>query len=130
MKLAPTEVRPPLSLWARQSAVSPPPAAVISAILDYGDVCEPRDDGFLLVRVSPSRAAQICVDAALAGQRQRLLDVSIVWDEQEQQIVSVVDASAFRVPADDQLTGNAYADARLRGFPRHIVGPCAQAEAA
>ena len=130
MNPMPLDVQTPLSLWARSAPLAPPSAAVINAILDYGDICEARDDGLLLVRLSATRAAQAGVDSALAGERQRALDVALVWDEREQQIVTVLDAGPFRASSADRPTGNAYADARLRGFPRRIDPASAQAVAA
>ena len=130
MNPMPLDVQTPLSLWARSAPLAPPSAAVINAILDYGDICEARDDGLLLVRLSPVRAAQASLDLASTGERQRALDVAIVWDEREQQIVSVLDAGPFRASSEDRSTGNAYADARLRGFPRRMQPAGAHAIAA
>ena len=116
-----SEARALLSLWIGAASVAPPSAAVINAILDHGDICEPRDDGHVLVRLSASRAAQLA--ASLGAERQRALDVSIVWDEGEQQIVTVLDAGPLRAAPEPQAAPNAYAAARRRGVGRAAAWP-------
>jgi hypothetical protein len=109
---------PALSRWACATPVAPPSAAVIEAIVAFGDLRSEREDGTVSIRISPARLAQPDMEARLGLQRFRALDVSVVWDEDEAEIVRVVDVRPVRPPAGPGPTGNRYADARMRGFPR------------
>jgi hypothetical protein len=120
---------PALSLWACATPVAPPSAEVIDAIVSFGDVRMEREDGTVLVRISPARLAQPDLEARLGLQRFRALDVSVVWDEEEAEIVRVIDARPVRPPSGSGPTGNRYADARMRGFPRLQAAPRYEAAA-
>lgn len=111
-------VRPAKSLWAKTRVLPPPSAAVVDAVLAHGDQIESRDEGTVTIRVSRERLEKRDLRSLLGEEWTRALDVSVVWDEREEQIVRVVDLAPLRDPGEDGPTGNAYADRRLRGFPR------------
>jgi hypothetical protein len=110
-------VQPALSLWTQISAVEPPSGAVVAAVLQFGDIWEPREDGAALVRLSPRRAAQEDLQLLLGDEASRALDVSLVWDDAAAELRQVIDLLLLRTSA-----AQAYADARLRGFPRNGPG--------
>jgi hypothetical protein len=110
-------VQPALSLWTQTAAVEPPSGAVVAVVLQFGDIWEPRDDGMALVRLSPARAAQEDVQLLLGEEAHRALDVTLVWDDALGELRQVIDLLPLRASA-----AQAYADARLRGFPRYRPG--------
>lgn len=122
MKPIPFESRPAASLWAAAHAPTVPVSpALVSAVLVFGDVHEPREDGTVAIRLSPERLAPGDLRLLLGVDGARLLDIAVIWDDREEQVVRVVDAGHLRPqPEPDPAgpTGNAYADARMRGFPR------------
>ncbi len=111
-------VRPAASLWAKTVPVAPPSAAVVDAVIAYGDLHEAREEGTTVIRVSRERLEKCDLRSLLGEDWTRALDVSVVWDDREEQIVRVVDLAPLRHPDEAGPTGNAYADRRLRGFPR------------
>lgn len=118
----PFKTRPAASLWAapfRQTTPISP--ALVSAVLVFGDVQEMREDGTTAIRISPARMAPGDLKLLLGLDTARLGDITVIWDERDEQVVGVVDAGPLRPePEPDPAgpTGNAYADARMRGFPR------------
>ncbi|HTI66913.1 MAG TPA: hypothetical protein VL460_05120 [Caulobacteraceae bacterium] len=118
MKPIPFKSRPAASLWAAPSAppipVSP---ALVSAVLVFGDVHEAREDGTVAIRLSSERLATGDLRQLLGVDEARLLDITVLWDDCEEQVTGVVDLGPLRRHAEGP-TGNAYADARMRGFPR------------
>jgi hypothetical protein len=124
MTTIPFKSRPAASLWAapaRPAAAAPSPA-LVSTVLVFGDVHEFREDGITAIRLSPERLAPGDLKLLLGVDERHLLDITVLWDDREEQVVGVVDAGALRPgpePEDDGPTGNAYADARMRGFPRY-----------
>lgn len=110
-------VQPALSLWTQTASVEPPSGAVVATVLQFGDVWEPREDGATLVRLSVARAEQDDVRLLLGDDWRRALDVSLVWDAEASELRQVIDLLPLRVSG-----AQAYADARLRGFPRYRPG--------
>lgn len=108
---------PAFSFWSASAPLDPPSGAVVAAVLQFGDLWDLREDGAYLVRLSPGRIEGEDIRLILGDERHRALDVSVVWDEDECEIVQVLDVGHLRPPM--QKTGNSYADARMRGFPRH-----------
>jgi hypothetical protein len=111
--------RPAVSLWTAPVRTTPPSSAVVAAVLAFGDVREEREDGLTLVRFSRERLAIGDLDELLQGETERALDVSLLWDEREEQLVRVLDNRPLRAGREDGPTGNSYADARMRGYRRH-----------
>jgi hypothetical protein len=72
---------------------APPSGALINAILSYADICEEIGDGLVLLRVSPERMNDKVIAKALGRETARLADVSLIWNEDESEIHSVLDAA-------------------------------------
>ena len=121
------ETRSALSLWA-ESAPSPPPSSeVVAAVLAFGDLYEPREDGSTLIRFSPARLEQEDMRLILGEARGRALDVSVLWDDREEQVLAVIDLAPLR-PAAPAWRNK---DRRRRGFPSFdMEAMLAEAEAA
>lgn len=118
MQPIPFQSRPAASLWARAATLAPPSSALVSAVLVFGDLHEAREDGTTAIRLSPQRLNPGDLRMLLGAEEARALDVTVLWDEREEQVVQVIDAGPFRREPEPGPTGNAYADARMRGFPR------------
>jgi hypothetical protein len=123
MQPIPFKSRPAASLWAAPLRPTVPVSpALVSAVLVFGDLHEARDDGTTAIRLTPARLAPGDLKQLLGVDTARLTDITVIWDDREEQVVGVVDAGALRPePEPDPAgpTGNAYADARMRGFPRY-----------
>jgi hypothetical protein len=113
--------RPALSQWAFANPVAPPSSRVIASVLQFGDIWQTREDGTTLIRFSDARLEQDDMKLLLDDERQRAADISLIWDDQEEQLLQVLDGGGLRQPpaAPGGPTGNSYADTRMRGFPRH-----------
>jgi hypothetical protein len=111
--------RPAVSLWAVPARVAPPSSSVVAAVLAFGDVREDREDGMTMVRFSRERLSLPDLQELLGSEAERALDVSVLWDEREAEMVQVLDTAPLRAAADEARTGNAYADAQMRGFRRY-----------
>lgn len=122
--------KPAFSLWARANPVAPPSSAVVAAVLMFGDICQGRDDGTTLIRFSPERIEREDIRLLLPGERLRALDVTVIWDDREEQLLHVIDSAALK-PQALAPTGNSYADTRMRGYPRFdVASPATPASAA
>jgi len=73
--------------------LSPPPAAVVDAVLRYHDREDEQSSGFTLLRLSPERIRQREVRAALGDHAARAARVSILWNERESEIIRVLEAA-------------------------------------
>jgi hypothetical protein len=111
-----------LSLWGLSEPVAAPAEHVVAAVLQFGDVREERDDGTTLIRFTRSRLEREDMQLLLGDDLYRALDVSLIWDEAEDQLVRVLDLAPLR-HSDGQRRAratrpNRYADAHMRSFPR------------
>jgi hypothetical protein len=84
---------------------APPSGALINAILHYADIQTNVGGGRTLLRLSAERADDPVLRAALGREARRLNDVSILWDDREDEIFRVFDARSdnagpVRVPED------------------------------
>jgi hypothetical protein len=119
MQPIPFTSRPAASLWAAaDTRVAPPSPALVSAVLVFGDVHEAREDGTTAIRLSAERLRPGDLRMLLGAEEARALDLTVLWDDREEQVVGVIDLGPLRHAAEPGPTGNAYADARMRGFPR------------
>ena len=75
-------------------APRPISAAIVDAVLRYADVEEDMGGGRTLRRLSPARAAEAEVRRALGDAAARAGGVSILWNEDEGQIIRVLDTPA------------------------------------
>jgi hypothetical protein len=73
-----------------------PSGALIDAILSYADEARDIGGGKVLLRLSPRRLADPAIRKPLGREAQRLADISVIWDEREDQIVRILDAAHGR----------------------------------
>jgi hypothetical protein len=90
----PHKGRPPAAPAA--PIVPAPSAALIDAILQYADEDRDMGGGKRLLRLSARRMADPVIRKALGREAARLAEVSVVWDEREDQIFRVLDAAHGR----------------------------------
>jgi hypothetical protein len=109
------DVQSALSLWGHVEPVAPPSAAVIAAVLELGDLRVDCEDGRVSIRLSAARAALTDAVLRLGVERERALDVTLIWDVAEDEIVRVVDVAPLRAGHAAHRRRNAYAEARKRG---------------
>jgi hypothetical protein len=116
--------RPALSYWSAAAPVAAPSGRVVAAVLQFGDLWETRQDGTTLIRFSAERLEREDVALVLdVAERRRAADISLVWDDEECQLLQVLDLAPLRTQALAAAgpTGNSYADTRMRGFPRFVT---------
>lgn len=100
MPAAPTYKR--LTLKGRRALMTspralrhaPPSGELISAILQYADVSTDLGGGRTLLRLSPKRRDDAVIAKNLGREADRLADVAVVWNEEEDEIFRVLDAAA------------------------------------
>ena len=80
------------SLWA----VPPVNQAMISAVLDFGDIHRELGCGRTLRRISHERAARADIFLLLGRDAERVTDIGLVWNDREDQIVRVIDDAELR----------------------------------
>ncbi len=76
--------------------VRAPSAALIDAILSYADDVREMGGGKILLRLSERRMADPVIRKPLGREAARLAQVSVIWDEREDQIFRIVDAAHGR----------------------------------
>jgi hypothetical protein len=107
-----------MSLWGVPDPVAAPREAVVAAVLQFGDVREEREDGTTLIRFTRNRLEREDMQMLLGEDLYRALDVSLIWDEAEDQLVRVLDVAPLRQGRARATPPNRYADAHMRSFPR------------
>lgn len=75
-------------------APPPPSGALINVILEYADIQHDAGDGRRVLRLSARRMKDPVIRAQLGRETRRLADISLIWDEDEGEIVRVHDAAA------------------------------------
>ncbi len=121
MPAAASNLPPPavsLSLWGVPDSVDAPREGVVAAVLQFGDVREEREDGTTLIRFTRSRLEREDMQMLLGEDLYRALDVSLIWDEAEDQLLRVLDVAPLRRGRARTPPLNRYADAHMRSFPR------------
>jgi hypothetical protein len=113
--------RPALSLFSTPQPLTPPSERVVAAVLEFGDVREDRQDGLTTVRFTAARLEREDMELLLGEERERALDVSIIWDEAECEMVRVIDLAPLRAGREGAEQANRYADARKRTFRRTMT---------
>ena len=121
-----TATKAALSLFSAPMPVAPPSERVVAAVLEFGDVREERQDGLVTVRFTAARLQREDMALLLGEERERARDVSILWDEDECEMVRVIDLAPLRAGRDTVDQANRYADARKRtsrpvADPAHAV---------
>ncbi len=112
------KIHAPISLWTTPEAVAAPSERIVAAVLQFGDLREEREDGMTLIRFSRHRLEREDMVFLLGEELERALDVSLIWDEAEDQLVRVLDVAPLRQGRANALRLNRYADAHKRSFPR------------
>jgi len=107
-----------MSLWGIPDPVDAPREGVVAAVLQFGDVREEREDGTTLIRFTRSRLEREDMQMLLGEDLYRALDVSLIWDEAEDQLLRVLDVAPLRRGRARTTPLNRYADAHMRSFPR------------
>jgi len=69
----------------------PPSGDLINTILQYADVQQPLGGGRIQLSLSPRRIADPVISGPLGREAARLAEVSVVWDEREDEIFRIVD---------------------------------------
>ncbi len=108
----------PMSLWGAPDPVAAPGERIVAAVLQFGDVRDEREDGTTLIRFTRSRLDREDMQMLLGEDLYRALDVSLIWDEAEDQLVRVLDVAPLRQGRARAKPPNRYADAHMRSFPR------------
>lgn len=88
--------RPETPLCPPPGRRPPPSAALISAIVRFGDLRSDLGQGHVLIRLSAAKSAQAVVIEALGGDYERASEIGIVWNEIEDQLVRVQDEAQVK----------------------------------
>ncbi len=72
----------------------PPSGALINVILEYADIQQDLGGDCCILRLSARRMKDAVIKEILGREAKRLADVSILWDEQEGEIIQVRDDAA------------------------------------
>ena len=87
----PRKGRPPAAPAA--PVVHAPSGALISAVLSYADVQVDMGGGKVMLRMSQDRATDPVIRKPLGREAARLGEVSVIWDEREDQIFRIIDSA-------------------------------------
>jgi hypothetical protein len=90
----PRKGRPPSTPAA--PIVHAPSGALINAVLAYADIQIDMGGGKLMLRLSPERSTDPVIRRPLGREATRLGEVSVIWDEREDQIFRIIDAARGR----------------------------------
>ena len=83
----------PVLAMLREDVPSPPSGALINVVLEYADIQYDAGGGRQVLRLSQRRMKDPVIKSILGRETKRLQDISIVWDEEEGEIISVQDAA-------------------------------------
>jgi len=73
-----------------------PSGALINAVLAYADIQLDMGGGKLMLRMSPERMADPVIRQPLGREAARLTEISVIWDEREDQIFRIIDGAHGR----------------------------------
>jgi hypothetical protein len=90
----PRKGRPPSTPAA--PIVQAPSGALINAILGYADIQLDMGGGKLMLRMSEERLTDPVIRRQLGREAARLADISVIWDEREDQIFRIIDSAPGR----------------------------------
>ena len=111
-----TAAKGAVSLFSAALAVAPPSERVVAAVLQFGDVREEHQDGLVTLRFTAARLERDDMVMVLGEERGRARDVSIVWNEAEDEMVRVIDLAPLRAGRESLEQANVYASARKRSL--------------
>lgn len=69
----------------------PPSGDLINTILQYADLQQPMGGGRVMLSLSARRIGDPVISGPLGREGGRLHEVSVIWDEREDQIVRIID---------------------------------------
>ena len=90
----PRKGRPPSTPAA--PVVVAPSGALINAVLAYADIQLDMGGGKLMLRLSPERMTDPVIRQPLGREAARLSEISVIWDEREDQIFRIIDSAHGR----------------------------------
>jgi hypothetical protein len=90
----PRKGRPPATPAA--PVVQAPSGALINAILGYADIQLDMGGGKTMLRMTEDRLTDPVIRKALGREAARLADISVIWDEREDQIFRIIDSAPGR----------------------------------
>jgi hypothetical protein len=90
----PRKGRPPTTPVA--PVVQAPSGALINAILGYADIQLDMGGGKTMLRMTEERLTDPVIRKALGREAARLADISVIWDEREDQIFRIIDSAPGR----------------------------------
>jgi hypothetical protein len=85
--------RHPSDQYLQLLAPQPPSGALINAILEHADVRQDLGGGLVVLRLTERRIRKCAIRRRLGKQAGRLGQVSLIWDEIDEQVVRVCDAA-------------------------------------
>ncbi len=72
---------------------TPPPAYLISAVLEHADLRDDMGGGKVMMRLSPALFASLGLASELGEGSERVCDIAVIYDEREDEIIRVLDGS-------------------------------------
>lgn len=95
------------------------PWTVAAVVRQFGEA-EEREDGLTLYRLTTTQLADRDINAMLGADQERARDISVLWDDREEELVEVIDQAAIR-PTTPMLS---YAELKVRSdrrlrYPRY-----------
>ena len=76
--------------------VQAPSGALINAVLAYADIQLDMGGGKIMLRMSPDRMTDPVIRQPLGREAARLSEISVIWDEREDQIFRIIDSAHGR----------------------------------
>jgi hypothetical protein len=76
--------------------VQAPSGALINAVLGYADIQLDMGGGKIMLRMSPERMTDPVIRQPLGREAVRLGEISVIWDEREDQIFRIIDSAHGR----------------------------------
>lgn len=70
--------------------------ALINAVLAYADIQLDMSGGKIMLRLSPERMTDPVIRQPLGREASRLGEISVIWDEREDQIFRIIDSAYGR----------------------------------
>lgn len=90
----PRKGRPPAG--PATPVVVAPSGALINAVLAYADIQLDMGGGKIMLRLSPERMTDPVIRQPLGREAARLGEISVIWDEREDQIFRIIDSAHGR----------------------------------
>ncbi len=81
--------------------IAPPSGELINAVIQYADLIKDMGGGRSMLRLSDRRRADAVICEPLGREAPRLADVAVIWDDERDQIVRVLDAARGDVGVSD-----------------------------